>query len=49
VLGAFAVDTSAGFDLLAAPRNPNAFAEVAPEAVLRALEVACPGVWRGGG
>jgi pilus assembly protein CpaE len=41
VLGAFAVDTSAGFDLLAAPRNPNAFAEVTPEAVLRALEVAC--------
>lgn len=41
VLGAFAVDTSAGFDLLAAPRNPNAFAQVSPEAVLRLLEVAC--------
>jgi pilus assembly protein CpaE len=41
MLGAFAVDTTAGFDLLAAPRNPNAFAEVSPDAVLRVLEVAC--------
>jgi pilus assembly protein CpaE len=41
VLAAFAVETSAGFDLLAGPRNPNAFAEIAPETVCRLLEVAC--------
>ncbi|MBW3558698.1 MAG: hypothetical protein KY446_04960 [Proteobacteria bacterium] len=41
VLSAFAVQTSAGFDLLAAPRNPNAFTQITPEAVLRLLEVAC--------
>jgi pilus assembly protein CpaE len=41
VLQAFAVETPAGFDLLAAPRNPDAFAQVAPEAVLRLLEAAC--------
>ena len=41
VLSAFAVETSAGFDLLAAPRNPNAFSQITPEAVLRLLEVAC--------
>jgi pilus assembly protein CpaE len=41
VLGAFAVDTSAGFDLLAAPRNPNAFTLASSDAVLRLLDVAC--------
>lgn len=41
LLQAFAVSVPAGFDLLAAPRNPNAFTRVTPEAVCRVLEVAC--------
>lgn len=41
LMGVFAVETPAGFDLLAAPRNPHAFTRVTPEAVCRLLEVAC--------
>jgi len=41
MLQAFAATVPAGFDLLAAPRNPHAFARVTPEAVCRMLEVAC--------
>jgi pilus assembly protein CpaE len=41
LLQAFAVSVPAGFDLLAAPRNPHAFSKVSAEAVLRLLEVAC--------
>lgn len=41
LLSAFAVESQAGFDLLAAPRNPHAFSRVTPEAVCRLLEVAC--------
>jgi pilus assembly protein CpaE len=38
---AFAAPVGAGFDLLASPRNPNAFAQVRPDVVCRLLEVAC--------
>jgi pilus assembly protein CpaE len=38
---AFAAPVGAGFDLLAAPRNPQAFMQVRPEVVCRLLEVAC--------
>lgn len=41
ILDAFAARVEAGFDLLAAPRDPNAFAHVSPAAVLRVLEMAC--------
>lgn len=41
VLDAFAVRVEAGFDLFASPRDPNAFANVSPAAVLRVLEMAC--------
>jgi pilus assembly protein CpaE len=41
ILDAFAVRVEAGFDLLAAPRDPMAFDRVAPAAVLRTLEMAC--------
>jgi pilus assembly protein CpaE len=41
MLDAFAARVEAGFDLLAAPRDPQAFSRVAPAAVLRALEMAC--------
>jgi pilus assembly protein CpaE len=41
MLDAFSVRTEAGFDLLAAARDPQAFERVAPAAVLRALEMAC--------
>ena len=41
LLDAFATRVSAGLDLLACPRDPNAFSRVAPRAVTRVLEVAC--------
>ncbi len=41
ILDAFAVRIEAGFDLLAAPRDAQAFARVAPAAVQRVLEMAC--------
>lgn len=41
VLSAFLSHTSDGFDLLAAPRDFNAFRNVAPGVVNRILEVAC--------
>jgi pilus assembly protein CpaE len=41
ILDAFAVRVEAGFDLLATPRDPLAFEQVAPAAVLRTLEMAC--------
>jgi pilus assembly protein CpaE len=41
MLDAFAVRVEAGFDLLASPRDPQAFERIAPAAVLRALEMAC--------
>jgi pilus assembly protein CpaE len=41
ILDAFAVRVEAGFDVFASPRDPNAFANVAPAAVLRVLEMAC--------
>jgi pilus assembly protein CpaE len=41
MLDVFAARVEAGFDLLAAPRDPQAFTRVAPAAVLRALEMAC--------
>ena len=41
ILDAFAVRVEAGFDLLAAPRDPMAFDRIAPAAVLRVLEMAC--------
>ena len=41
ILDAFAVRVEAGFDLLASPRNPLAYDQIAPAAVLRALEMAC--------
>jgi pilus assembly protein CpaE len=41
VLSAFAVQTLDGFDLLAAPRDPAAFATVPAPIVTRLLEVAC--------
>ena len=41
LLGAFATEVSEGIDLLAAPRDPRAFARVSQTAVCRMLEVAC--------
>ena len=41
LLDAFAVKIDDCFDLFAAPRDPEAFAKVAPEAVLRLMEVVC--------
>ncbi|HEX8570065.1 MAG TPA: AAA family ATPase [Caulobacteraceae bacterium] len=38
---AFAAPVAAGFDLLASPRDPQAFAQVRAETVCRLLEVAC--------
>ena len=38
---AFAAPVGAGFDLLAGPRDPQAFARVRPETVCRLLEIAC--------
>ena len=41
MLGAFAMRVGEGLDLLAAPRDPKAFAHVSQTAVCRMLEVAC--------
>jgi pilus assembly protein CpaE len=41
LLGAFAMKVAEGLDLLAAPRDPKAFARVSQTAVCRLLEVAC--------
>ena len=41
LLQAFAAPVGAGFDLLASPRDPQAFTKVRPETVCRLLEVAC--------
>ncbi len=41
VLDAFSLPSGAGFDLFAAPRDPQGFAKVTPQAVCRLLEVAC--------
>jgi pilus assembly protein CpaE len=41
LLGAFAMRASEGLDLLAAPRDPKAYARVSQTAVCRLLEVAC--------
>jgi pilus assembly protein CpaE len=41
MLGAFAMRVGEGIDLLAAPRDPKAFARVSQTAVCRMLEVAC--------
>jgi pilus assembly protein CpaE len=41
LLGAFAMKVGEGLDLLAAPRDPRAFARVSQTAVCRMLEVAC--------
>jgi len=41
LLDAFSMKASAGLDLLAAPRDPKAFARVSQTAVCRLLEVAC--------
>lgn len=41
MLDAFACRVDYGFDLLAAPRDPDAFANIAPAAVVRILEMAC--------
>jgi pilus assembly protein CpaE len=41
LLGAFAMKVDEGLDLLAAPRDPKAFARVSQTAVCRMLEVAC--------
>jgi pilus assembly protein CpaE len=41
LLGAFAMKVDEGLDLLAAPRDPRAFARVSQTAVCRMLEVAC--------
>ena len=41
LLGAFAMKVDEGLDLLAAPRDPKAFARVSQTAVCRVLEVAC--------
>jgi pilus assembly protein CpaE len=41
LLGAFAMKVGDGLDLLAAPRDPRAFARVSQTAVCRMLEVAC--------
>ncbi|HEX8231775.1 MAG TPA: hypothetical protein VF559_00310 [Caulobacteraceae bacterium] len=41
LLDAFAVKIDDCFDLFAAPRDPEAFARVTPEAVLRLMEVVC--------
>ncbi len=41
MLGAFAMRVGEGLDLLAAPRDPRAFARVSQTAVCRMLEVAC--------
>jgi pilus assembly protein CpaE len=41
MLDAYAVRVEAGFDLLASPRDPQAFERIAPAAVLRTLEMAC--------
>jgi len=41
LLGAFSMKVGEGLDLLAAPRDPRAFARVSQTAVCRMLEVAC--------
>jgi pilus assembly protein CpaE len=41
LLDAFATKAAPGVDLLACPRDPNAFVRVAPRAVTRLLEIAC--------
>src|SRR5262249_29433133 len=41
LLDAFAMKAGEGIDLLAAPRDPHAFARVSQTAVCRMLEVAC--------
>ena len=41
LLDAFACRVDYGFDLLSAPRDPNAFSHIAPAAVVRVLEMAC--------
>jgi pilus assembly protein CpaE len=41
LLSAFVSSTGDGFDLLAAPRNPDAFNTVPPDVVTRVLELAC--------
>jgi len=41
LLDAFSLRVGGGFDLFACLRDPNAFSKVAPNAVLRLLEVAC--------
>ncbi|MDR3509506.1 MAG: hypothetical protein P4L64_16575 [Caulobacteraceae bacterium] len=41
LLDAFSLPSGAGFDLLAAERDPHAFAKVSPLAVCRLLEVGC--------
>ena len=41
MLDAFSVRVDAGFDLLAAPRDPHAFHRISPVSVCRLLEIAC--------
>ena len=41
LLAAFAAPVAKGLDLLACPRDPNAFNAISREAVLRILEIAC--------
>jgi len=41
LVDAFAVRVEAGFDLLACPRDPQAFTRISPDVVRRVLDVAC--------
>ncbi|HEX5379053.1 MAG TPA: hypothetical protein VFW47_10790 [Phenylobacterium sp.] len=43
LLAAFATPAAPGLDLLACPRDPQAFDHISREAVLRILEIACEG------